>query len=985
MDLQNWQVRLDEHFSSLRARRPAAEPIFALEHGLDEQEVAAVLAAVRAEILVGEARWQYRLPWTIYAAETGYLYSGDEYWQTFEEQTPGWLQNGDRYWVRRCFFDFQQRYGGAKPTGPWARHFSIICWPITHAILPRDLQQQLAKILFELRYVITSDALATPRRLGDLVAGRSWNTSSRFQGLAQEPLLIGQIATALLLPEEHRQSSLILPATLSRIGEDLDREQRVRSWMRGARESAQRHFHFLHGAVPPHGRGADAEYDKDQMRGQTTVGIEPHLLLRPAAEGRWNIMLEVPDFGHVPARFPSLRDSLIRSRCRVVGSLDRPLARGRLMFGPQRILLRQWPPENQPLLEFERSTAELNYLLKAECLLRPGPTWLFKVASDGLAYELRAAHVRADNKYVLLSHAAPKALAPPFVTAAVMQCDGVYGALLNLPRALTPALEHVLDSLGVPKAGTVEIWPAGLMPARWDGDGNAEWLSTENPCIGLRADHPVAAYSLDLGGRAFMVEAGRTGEPVFIQLPRLGVGRHTLRVSATGASDGSVSDPTVLDIQIRAPRVTVSGSSSQSALLVIVYPNAPTLEQLWEGGVEIELHGPRGQRVVCSVSLFGKGDTVPHLERKLQGLTIPVSPSNWSAFIEKRIKDDHKIQNAYDLAHRCEVHLRAGEFGAFTLIAEREFAPFRWAVSRKQHAFHLRAIDDSGGQAATEVRLYEFGTPDAGRLLDTAPFRIGAGAKARSGLYAANAGDHHRAVVIPPEVHTFADLRLEPRLLARRRTPSDIVALVRLLDLWAGARLTGNVFSRTMRRKVMEFLLEEVFRLISGDVWRTVERSLDPESGDKAVRNAIHAISPRREQAGLGAEIARDIVELAAMAAEKRALRLAELGHKYLGLSHPSNRGDRISVVARRDATTLIQRRRGPENPAWLSEFALRLATCPEGLIQWAGEHLEDGAKRMLEIPTLARGARFMVLVIRRQGVPANTGSGLLYDSWEWR
>ena len=125
-------------------------------------------------------------------------------------------------------------------------------------------------------------------------------------------------------------------------------------------------------------------------------------------------MLEVPDFGHVPARFPSLTDSLIRSRCRVVGSLDRPLARGRLMFGPQRILLRQWPPENQPLLEFEQSTSELDYLLNAECLLRPGPTWLFKVASDGLAYELRAAHVRADNKYVLLSEAAPKALAPPF-------------------------------------------------------------------------------------------------------------------------------------------------------------------------------------------------------------------------------------------------------------------------------------------------------------------------------------------------------------------------------------------------------------------------------------------------------------------------------------------------------------------------------------------------------------------------------------------
>ena len=27
----------------------------------------------------------------------------DEYWQTFESETPGWLRHGDRYWIRDCF------------------------------------------------------------------------------------------------------------------------------------------------------------------------------------------------------------------------------------------------------------------------------------------------------------------------------------------------------------------------------------------------------------------------------------------------------------------------------------------------------------------------------------------------------------------------------------------------------------------------------------------------------------------------------------------------------------------------------------------------------------------------------------------------------------------------------------------------------------------------------------------------------------------
>lgn len=977
MDLRDWHNGLDEHFSALCARRSAEDgeqPVFALEHGLDEQEVGEVAAAVRSHILTGAARWEHRLPWVVYAAELGYLYSGDEYWQTFEERTPGWLVHGDRHWVRRCFRDFQQRYGGAEPTGPWARHFSIICWPITHAILPRDLQRQLAKILFELRHALTSDALSTPRRLGELIAGRSWGTSSRFQQLAQEPLLIGQIAAALLLQGERRASSLILPATLSRIGQDLDRERRARAWMRGARESAQRNVRFQHGVGT--GGGGQAGGEDDRARRQTRLGVEPRLVLRPAADGRWDVVLEVPDFSHVPARFPSLRDPLVGSRCRVAGSSGRRLARGRLMYGPQRILLRRWPPDDQPLLEFERSSPELEYLLSTECFLRPGPTWLFKVASDGLAYELRAAHARAGNKYVLVSRDALTAVGTAFVTPAVLQCEGVEGILLDLPDALTSEISDLLDTLGVPRARTVEIWPAGLVPARWDGEGNVEWLSTETPCVGVRADHHVQAFIAELDSQVVEVEPSRPGEPVFIELPWLGVGQHTLRVSVRATGEEPAPAPAILDIQVREPRSWVPGGSSQSALLVVVDPGTPTLEQLWEGDVDVEVHGPRGRQVECHVAFYRKGGTLPHFERMLPALRIPVSPGAWTAFVEKQVKKDRNTQNAYDLAHSCEVGFRAGELGAFTLTVEREFAPLRWAVSRSRHALHLRAIDDTGEQEATEVRLYEFNTPDVGRALDAAAFCAGTGAEARSGLYVAHTGGHHKAIVIPPEVRTFADLRVEPRLTSRHRTPSDVVALLRLLELWAGARLTGSLSSRFMRSKVLESVLAEVFRLVGGDRWAATERSLELHSGEEAVREATRAISPRREEARLGCVVARDAHELAFMTPEERVRRLAELGRRFLGISAPRNRLDRL---------TGVERPEGPHHPAWLSEFALRLASCPAGLVEWAGENLEDAVRRLLEVPALARGARFMVLAIRRSGAPESAAGGLLYYGWEWQ
>ena len=215
MDLAHWQARLAQHFLQLRTARRASwgdQPVFALEHGLDQTEVYELATAVRAHVACNAPSREHVLPWIVYAAELGYRYSGDEYWQTFESETPGWTIRGDRYWIRVCFRAFHRDFGGAEPSGTWAEHFSIICWPITHAILPRDLQRQLARILYELRDSFSAELFESPSMLGRFIAARSWNATSRFQNLAQETLLVGQIAAALLLQGQLGTGSLIHPA-----------------------------------------------------------------------------------------------------------------------------------------------------------------------------------------------------------------------------------------------------------------------------------------------------------------------------------------------------------------------------------------------------------------------------------------------------------------------------------------------------------------------------------------------------------------------------------------------------------------------------------------------------------------------------------------------------------------------------------------------------------------------------------------------------
>ena len=111
------RLQLERHFKQLRNdrwQRFGDKPIFALEHGLDEGGLADLTSAIRQDISHSSPSRGHSLAWIVYAAELGYRYFGDEYWQTFESETPGWSVFGDRYWIRACFRWFHKRFGGAR-------------------------------------------------------------------------------------------------------------------------------------------------------------------------------------------------------------------------------------------------------------------------------------------------------------------------------------------------------------------------------------------------------------------------------------------------------------------------------------------------------------------------------------------------------------------------------------------------------------------------------------------------------------------------------------------------------------------------------------------------------------------------------------------------------------------------------------------------------------------------------------------------------
>lgn len=963
--LDEWQGLLAAHFEALRKNRLASlgdRPVFALEHGLTHEELGQVSEAVRAE--AGGPSFRHRLPWTVYAAELGYRYSGDEYWQTFEDETPNWRM-ANRPFIRRCFRDFSKAFGGAEPSGRWARRFSIICWPITHAILPKDLQKQLARILFQARDLIRSHDLGSPADLGRLISARSGHCSSRFRNLAEEPLLLGQISAALLLDDEDAAGLLILPTTLARISSDLDRERQARSWLRGARESVRDMLRVRGGLTP----SKDPESRTGTRETERPLSLKPTVVLRRAStEAAWNVRLEIPDLSYVIERFPEIRDTLASSRCRVTGSEGTPKPGGWLLYGAQQVRWDYWPAAGEPLLRFEAGDQKLDSILAGHFVLSSGSRWLFKVGNEGIARELSAHRVRPGSRYVLITREPAPSSAAHLVTEAQLRCEGVQAYLLDLPPALDAEWKVALEEWGLSTTTSIEVRPVGPVPGAWDGEGHVEWLTIDTPLLAVRADHEVDGYTLRLNGNLLQAQPREPGAPVVFELAGIGEGSHRASVVALDGSQTQVHEPVEVDIKVRQPRLWNPGGHQQSAFLVFTEPYDPSLEDVWDGRLKVQVHGPRGHRVALKLALFEKGATQPRVSETVGQLRLPCSTEVWSKVFHGFIRDSRRVQNAYEVANLAVLQIDAHELGCFSLEAEREFTPLRWSVHHTREAYFLRAVDDRGSDDHPVVSRYTFDSPDTRIRVDIDPCQVGRGVQGEAGLYVLESGQLIRGFVVPPEVHSLEDLQWEVRLESRRRTPDSVLELLDISALWYRARLPGHVLAAERRRRVVEALTRETLSLIGGVRWAAVEHQIvQAQSLDEdALSAAKDAVTSKRHEKGLPVVLARDVQNFLDLSVEHRVQRFAKVAAQFLDLP------EQLGEVSDRST------------PAWLCACCLRLATDPVAVRTWISEDARTAIGCLLENPTLVRAARFLVFAMRRFAPPLPLGAESAYSSWRW-
>jgi hypothetical protein len=950
MTLNDWQQKLAAHFSQLQQFRlncPSANPIlYALEHGLDEVEVAELRQQIHAWLKYSGPAHRHFLAWAVYSAEIGYQYSGEEYWTTFCRLTPGWQDShNNRDHIRSAFEEFHRKFSATQPQGHWAEKFTIICWPITHAILPKDFQRELAYVLYELRGSFTPQLLHNPELLGQRIEDAASNSGSRFREFAENHVLAGQIATALLLTEEDKEKAVILPSTLVRIAGDLDQNQRSREWLGDARRRADQI------RIRGLSRSTDDQENLVSATGSLLtplqkeileLGLEPKLFLRRTGPDTWAVQLELPDLSSLIQRFPGIRGVVAGQRCTIAGTKGTPLPRGALLYGRQVVALTRWPSSEELLINFEGLDSDLRYLLTMECLLRPGPRWLFKVSADGaMAAHVKTGTVQPGCPYILISRTASDVAAPTLhCAAAVINCEGISAARLDVPDVLSRIYADELRDLSLATASEVQVAPVGVPAARWDDSGTAEWLSTDQPTIKISADFEVQGVLLNLVGPspAKLEVHDVTTWPLLVDLGKLNSGVYNLHVVVFRLGH---ANPIFgrLQFTVREPKAWSGSIPTATPFSVQVSPAAPSLEDIWEEQATVELLGPSGRKVEAEIKFYSSSSAEPALERTIGSLVLPCPQPGWSD-LWTGVTSDRQIQNTYDASTECELIFHCQELGRFVLRVSRESSPVRWIVKQENSGYFLKLalLDD---QVETSLAHYSFRSPAVPGPISVDPttgFRVSEG----GGLFAAITEKYRTSIIVPPAMHSLKLLSVVADIPQATQSEADLDRHIAALELWATARVVGSPFPKRKAAAVTA-LLHEIVRVLCGNEWSRFEHEYS--RGAIAITDLKNFISPTKHN-----PIAREMV----------------LHQQQLKASPP----DEIIEALYRLTCSFLDlpvfsggQNHGANRQQWVTEFAFRLFSAPSSLRPWAKQDFTAAIGYLLRNPILCRIGRFTALL----------------------
>jgi hypothetical protein len=366
----------------------------------------------------------------------------------------------------------------------------------------------------------------------------------------------------------------------------------------------------------------------------------------------------------------------------------------------------------------------------------------------------------------------------------------------------------------------------------------------------------------------------------------------------------------------------------------------------------------------------------PIVSKQLPPIALPVTGVAWRQHFEKHFQEIREVPPAYDAARICNITFDAEELGALTVQYERAFTPVRWALRPDGKGRRAVLLDDTGDAEPLNVTRLAFEAPCEEQLLEQdSSFDV----PPTGGLYVARKKEvTAAAVIVSPSIRGLEDLRCVPYIDCAERSIESALRALKIAEVWSGARLPGDLISAMRQRAVLRALAAYVFQLIGGDHWSAAET--DFTNNSVAIAKLQEAVAKRRDEAPLAAALMSRCGDLSMAACEERVARLASIAATFGVLPSTSSQQSTSGGPSSQPSLAPYT-----DDASWLSEFALRLASDPGNVISWAGEpQLSVRLARLFEVPTLARAARFLVLVTDHR-LQSRTSRGELYANWKWQ
>lgn len=831
--LENFQVRLRDHFDQLAdQRRAAGAVVFALEHGLDADSLQKLDTFVRAGVRGGMDFDKVWLPFVVYATEIGYAYDGNEFWDTFEKRTPSWQDRYDRESIRYLFSRFTRTFCGAQPKGAWAEHFSIISWPITHAVLPEDLQLKLVKIIHEVRYQLREEHLSNPEALGQLLGGRADQfPSSRIRILLENEPLVGQIATALLHADSESKTDLLEPQVLERLAAAFQEKSNASQLLKSAQKAATRVRYRA--VAKPGGRGTTSSPSPDRASPQqiaSVLGIEPRLVARMDQTGAWGLFGQFPRLNALAERFTPIMAALRSTQFRVNGS-SRTIGRSALLFGPQSVPITSLPDPTKPALIGPDTANLLSLYVRGDWNFLASNLWMFKLGADRVARFVRSPIFRPGDEYLIVSREEID-LVIPFARPASIHLDGTTAYVVSIPLQVDPESREALErSTGWPVGSFLAMSPYGLPPLSWDGQGSGEWIEDTPIMLAISHEKSPAIVSIDLQDMEGTLrnEALVDSSPNLLIIEGLEAGRYNLALTVDDDSQPAVEGHVELQIVEKSAL-----DHEEAAINLLIDPPHSGFEDLWSNRAKVLVAGPVGLEVAIDVILKGgRGSDV--IDRfPLGKRRLPLQASNWAEMFTQ-LRDKRDLAELIEESASCVVVAQSPVFRAAELVLERRASPIRLKLRKRDGKSVLELFNDTSDNEPLSLAVYEFESPS---LRSEIPVESGHRSilEARPGLVVAKCGKNEVSLIIPPEVHDLFDLRQSLRPIRPPSIPTtlrDLREAVALAALWSEGDTGAHVLSDGLQGKVLEAWSRAVVLALAGQHWVRLEESVSGNGIEK--------------------------------------------------------------------------------------------------------------------------------------------------------